>query len=82
MTGPSPRRRWGPRLRQRIAIGAVGIVAVATVGLVAVNAVALGEVTEQVKNAQTRAASLGDAMRESLIVLQLTTAFGETSTPR
>jgi diguanylate cyclase (GGDEF)-like protein/PAS domain S-box-containing protein len=80
MTEPSSRRRWGPRLRQRLMVGAVGVVTVATVGLVAVNAVALGEVSDQVQNAQSRAASLGNAMRESLLLLQLVTALGETST--
>ncbi len=70
-----------PGLRQRILVGAVGVVTVATVSLVVVNAVALGGVVEQVKNAQSRTASLGNAMRESLIVFQLTTALGETSTP-
>jgi PAS domain-containing protein len=69
----------GSRIRQRILVGAVGIVTVATVGLVAVNALALGGVTQQVQDAQSRAASLGNAMRESLVVLQLVTALGETS---
>lgn len=77
MTERAAHRRFAPWARQRVLIAAVAVVTAATVGLVAVNAVQLGAVAEQVKDAQARAASLGNALREALLCLQLATALGD-----
>lgn len=81
MSGPAARRRRGRQVRQGGLVATVAAVTLATVGLVASNAADLGQVEEQVKVAQTRAASLADAMREVLLASQEATALGETSNP-
>jgi PAS domain-containing protein len=71
--------RWERSARPRVLIAAVVLVTVAIVGMVGLNAVLLGRMTQQVEAAQSRSASLSNATRETLLLLQVVTDLPETA---
>jgi diguanylate cyclase (GGDEF)-like protein len=76
---PSPRatRRHWPL---RVIVLAVSLATVAAVALIGANAVRLGQVNAQVQSAQSRSLNLTNTLRETLLLLQEVSEFGESST--
>jgi diguanylate cyclase (GGDEF)-like protein/PAS domain S-box-containing protein len=76
MTEPAPRRRRGARL----SIALMVVVTIGTIVLVVVNAVQLGRVTSQVQASQARSTNIANATRENLVLLEMVSQLGETTT--
>ena len=71
--------RWSRRWTQRAIAAAVAAATIGTVSVVGVNALLLGEVNGQVETAQSQSLNLSNALRETLLLQQQVTEFGETS---
>ncbi len=71
--------RWSRRWTQRAIAAAVTVATIGTVSVVGVNALLLGEVNGQVEAAQSQSLNLSNTLRETLLLQQEVTEFGETS---
>ena len=76
MTGFDPDRRWG----QRLMVAIVVAVTLGTITMVGVNASQLREVTADVQTTRVQSINVTNANRECLLLLQLVSQLGETST--
>jgi diguanylate cyclase (GGDEF)-like protein/PAS domain S-box-containing protein len=76
MTGPAPRRRWG----SRVSVAAMVVVTIGTIALVAFNAVELERAASQVQASQSRSTNVANATRENLVLLEMVSQLGETTT--
>jgi diguanylate cyclase (GGDEF)-like protein/PAS domain S-box-containing protein len=76
MIGSVPERRWG----QRLIVAAVVAITLGTITMVAVNASQLREVSNDVLVTRVQSINVTNANRECLVLLQMVSKLGETST--
>jgi diguanylate cyclase (GGDEF)-like protein/PAS domain S-box-containing protein len=76
MTQPAPRRGWGERALVAVMI----TVTLATISYIAVNTAQLGQTSAEVQAVQSRSTNMANATRENLVLLEMVSELGSTTT--